>query len=163
MTRRSVALFLSFALASTAQMPSSGKARGISLAAITIEVFSDFQCPACKSLHEETIKPLIMEYVDKGKVYLVHKDFPLPMHQYAREAAMLACAAGRIGKYDLVADGLFANQPSWSKDGKVQETVTRLLSPADAKKVLALAKSPEVAADVERDTQNGRDAKLNQT
>ena len=146
-----------------AQTPSPGKARGIPMAAITIEVFSDFQCPACKSLHEETIKPLIAEYVDKGKVYLVHRDFPLPMHQYAREAACLACAAGHIGKYDLVADALFANQPSWSKDGKVQETVTRLLTPADAKKVLALAKSPEIAAEVERDAQKGRDAKLRQT
>ena len=163
MTRRSAVLLLGAAGSGFAQGVSPGKARGIPMAAITIEVFSDFQCPACKTLHEETLRPLISEYVDKGKVYLIHRDFPLPMHAYAKEAAYLACAAARIGKYDLVADTLFANQGSWSKDGKVEDVVGRVLTPADAKKVLALAKTPEVVAEVERDSQKGREAKLQQT
>ena len=133
------------------------------MASVAIEVYSDFQCPACKALHEETLRPLVADYVDKGKVYLIHRDFPLPVHAYAREAACLACAAGRVGKYELVADTLFAHQASWSKDGKVEEVVSRVLPAADAKKVLALAKTPEILAEVERDAQKARDAKLQQT
>ena len=164
MTRRSATLLLTVAAAGAAgQTPSPGKTRGVPMAAVTIEVFSDFQCPACKALHEETLKPLVADYVDKGKVYLVHRDFPLPMHAYAREAACLACAAGRVGKYELIADTLFSSQGSWSKDGKVEDAVSRVLTPADAKKVLALSKTPEILAEVERDAQKGRDAKLQQT
>jgi protein-disulfide isomerase len=164
MTRRSATLLLTVAAAgATGQTPSPGKTRGVPMAAVTIEVFSDFQCPACKSLHEETLKPLVADYVDKGKVYLVHRDFPLPMHAYARTAACLACAAGRVGKYELIADTLFSTQGSWSKDGKVEDAVSRVLTPADAKKVLALSKTPEILAEVEGDAQKGRDAKLQQT
>lgn len=163
MTRRSVILLAAAAAGAPAQSIGPGKARGIPMAAVTIEVYSDFQCPACKTLHEQTLRPLTAEYVDNGKVYLIHRDFPLPIHAYAREAASLACAAGRIGKYDLIADALFASQAAWSKDGKVLDAVTRVLTPADANKVRALAKTPEILAEVERDAQKGRDAKLHQT
>jgi protein-disulfide isomerase len=155
-------LLLAAGTMSGAQSP-TGKTRGIPVAAITIEVFSDFQCPACKALHEQTLKPLVADYVDKGKVYLIHRDFPLPIHAYARQAACLACAAAQIGKYEQVADALFANQDAWSKDGRVEETVDKVLSPAEAKKVHELAKSPGIAAEVESDTQKGRDVHLQQT
>lgn len=160
--RRFATLLLAFPAAIRAQGP-SGKARGMPVAAVTIEVFSDFQCPACKVLHEQTLKPLITEYVDKGKVYLVFRQFPLPMHAYAREAACYACAASRVGKYSQVADALFASQDSWSQDGKVEEAVSKVLPAADAKKVRALAKSPEILAEVESDTKKGREAGLSQT
>jgi protein-disulfide isomerase len=133
------------------------------MAKVTVEVFSDFQCPACKVLHEQTMKPLIKEYVDAGRVYLIERDFPLAMHAYARQAASLACAAARIGKYEPVADALFATQESWSKDGKVEEAVVKALGAAEAKRISALAKSPEVAAEIDRDLQKGRDARLQQT
>jgi protein-disulfide isomerase len=155
-------LLLAAGTMSAAQSP-TGKTRGIPVAAITIELFSDFQCPACKALHEQTLKPLIADYVDKGKVYLIQRDFPLPMHAYARQAACLACAAAHIGKYEQVADALFANQDSWSKDGKVEAAVDKVLSPGEAKKVHELAKSAEIAAEVESDMQKGREAHLQQT
>ena len=140
-----------------------GKHRGTSVAAVHIEVFSDFQCPACKSLHEQTIKPLIADYVDRGKVYLVNREFPLPMHQYAREAAGYACAAERVGKYEQCADALFAAQEVWSKNGKVEETVMSVLSPAEAKQVRAFAKSPDVLGEIDRDVQAGQGNQIQQT
>jgi len=113
----------------------SGKTQGVATSKIIIELFSDFQCPACKSLHEGTIRPLVSAYVNTGKVFLIHRDFPLPMHQYARPAASLAAAAARVGKYDEVADTLFEKQELWSKTGKVEEAVMAVLTPAEAKKV----------------------------
>jgi hypothetical protein len=89
-------LLLAAGTARAAQSP-SGKARGIPVAAITIEVFSDFQCPACKALYEQTLKPLVADHVDKGKVYLVHRDFPLPIHAYARKRLVWPARRGGSG------------------------------------------------------------------
>jgi protein-disulfide isomerase len=160
---RAILLLAALAAAGSTQSSVPGKARGTSVAAITIEVFSDFQCPSCKALHDGAIKPLMADYVSKGKVYLINREFPLQQHAYAREAAAWATAAARVGKYDQVADALFAHQEEWSKDGRVEAVVTPALSAAELPKVRALAKSPEVAAEVERDVQKGRAANLQQT
>jgi len=76
------------------------KGRGFANAPIVLEVYSDYQCPHCKTLYEKTLVPLMSTYVDKGKVYLVHHEFPVPaLHPHAVEAASYACAASRVGKY----------------------------------------------------------------
>ena len=51
-----------------------------------MEVFSDYQCPACRGFFENTLRYMINDYVASGKVYLVHRDFPLPMHPYSIDA-----------------------------------------------------------------------------
>jgi protein-disulfide isomerase len=163
MTRRMATLLIAASAASAAPSTATGKTRGVPMARVTLEVFSDFQCPACKALHEQTLKQLVTDYVDTGKVYLVHRDFPLPMHAYARQAAGLACAAARLGKYDAAADALFADQDTWSQDGKLEETLVKAVGAAEAKRISALAKSPDVVAEIERDIQKGREAKLTQT
>src|SRR5689334_529923 len=89
------------------------KALGAPNAPVAVEVFSDFQCPSCKALHEETLRPLIVDYVNKGKVYLIHRDFPLAMHAHSRTAAMYANAAFRVNKYEMVASALFHQQTQW--------------------------------------------------
>src|SRR5260370_32124580 len=90
------------ALAISAFAAFTTKGLGQSSAPVTIELFSDYQCPSCKSLHDQTVNQLIADYVQKGKVYLVHREFPLPQHQFARLAASYAAAAYRIGKYEQV-------------------------------------------------------------
>lgn len=157
-----MALLLPCAVRS-AETFSKGKAAGVPSAPILIEIFSDFQCPACKPLHEGTLRSLMKDYVASGKVYLIHRDFPLPGHAYAREAASYACAAERIGKYEQVADALFANQTAWSASGKVDETACSVLTPAEAKKVRALANDPSVAAEIQRDLELGQKMTIRQT
>jgi protein-disulfide isomerase len=139
------------------------KSVGVFTAPISIEVFSDFQCPACKALYERTLRPLAEDYIAKGKVYLVHRDFPLSMHAHAREAACYACAAGRIGKYEAACDVLFKQQQEWAADGKVADTVCSVLSPRQAKEVRALANDPQIIASVEHDIQLGHADGVQQT
>jgi len=141
----------------------SGRAIGLSVARVTVEVFSDFQCPHCKELYERTLKPFIEDYARTGKVYLVHRFFPLPGHAHAKEAACYACAADRIGKYEPVCDVLFRKQSEWAENGKVDETVCSVLTPAEAKRVRALAKDPTVMAEVEREIEMGRSLRIQQT
>ena len=132
-------------------------------APVTIEIFSDYQCPSCKNLHDQTVKLLIADYVNKGKVYLVHREFPLPQHQYARLAAAYASAAYRIGKYEQVGDALFERQVSWTATGKVDDAATSVLTPAEAKKVRDLSKQPAIDEEISYEVGLGRNADVNQT
>ncbi len=139
------------------------KAFGNPSAPLTIELFSDFQCPACRALHMQELPLIMRDYVNTGKAYLVYKEFPLQMHSHSREAAAYACAAARVGKYEQVADVLFQSQPSWAESGKVFETVASVLTPAEQKKVQTLAKDPSVLSEVQSDIQEGEDIRVNQT
>ena len=132
-------------------------------APLTIELFSDFQCPACRALHIQQLPLLIRDYINPGKAYLVYKEFPLNMHKFSREAAAYACASARVGKYEQVADALFQNQPSWEESGKVFEIVASVLSPAEQKKVQALAKDPSILQEINSDVQEGQQERVNQT
>lgn len=156
---------LLFALLPLVAAPSidKGKSFGNPAAPVTIELFSDFQCPACRQLHMELLPNLMRDYIVPGKAYLVYKEFPLPQHNHSREAAAYACAAARVGKYDQVADVLFQNQPTWSNDGKVFETVSSALTPAEQKKVQALAKDPAILEEVQNDVQEGQSIPVNAT
>ena len=142
---------------------STARAVGPVTAAVRIDLFSDFECPACKMLHEQTIKRVKEEYALKGKIRLVHHDFPLPMHKHARRAAALAAAADRLGKFDAVADALFLQQPTWSKSGAVDDVVDSVLTPEERKKIDQIAADPEIAAAIERDVQLGTRTKVNST
>ena len=157
---RSLLAVLAFSAAANA---ASVKGLGSPSAPITIEVFSDYQCPACKQLHDTTLNEVIRDYVKTGKVYIIHREFPLPMHPHALTAANYAAAAFRMGKYEQVGDALFAKQPDWSQSGKVDEAATALLSPADAKKLRALALDASVKAEVQAEVEMGKANKIGQT
>jgi protein-disulfide isomerase len=139
------------------------KSLGNPSAPVKIEVFSDFQCPACKAFHETLLPTLIKDYVVSGKVYLVFHEFPLAMHPYSREAAGYAVAATQVGKYQQVSDALFAAQQSWSTTGKVWDAVASVLNPAEQKRVQALAKEPTVTGQVQQEVDLGNSMKINQT
>src|SRR5688572_22240724 len=147
---------------SSAQSKST-RAVGPVTAAVRIDLFSDFECPACKALHEQTIKRVKEEFALKGKLRLVHHDFPLPQHKHAREAAILAAAADRLGKYDEVADALFRQQETWSKAGGVDAVVDSVLTPEERKKLREIAKDPAILANIERDIQLGQRMKVGST
>jgi protein-disulfide isomerase len=131
-------------------------AYGNSGAPIRIEIFSDFQCPGCKTLHDTDFPQLMRDFVTPGKAYLIYRYFPLAGHPYGMQSAEFVCAASRVGKYQAVADALFARQPVWSTNGKVEETVNSVLTPAEAKKVKALTKDADVQAEIQRDLAEGR-------
>jgi protein-disulfide isomerase len=84
-------------------------------APITIIEYTDYQCPFCTRHFLETY-PLIKEnFIDKGLVRYVFKDFPLTsIHPQAVKAAEAARCAGVQGAYEPMHDALFANQSLWS-------------------------------------------------
>lgn len=139
------------------------KTSGNKNAPVTMEIFSDFQCPACKQLFTVTTPKVISNYVDTGKIYLVHRDFPLPMHAYSTVAANYSRAAAHIGKNDVVEVALFQNQEKWEATGDVKSFVAAVLSPSEMKKVQAIVDAKTLEPLIEKDRQMGQTYAINQT
>jgi protein-disulfide isomerase len=80
--------------------------------AITVVEFSDFKCPYCAKM-VAVLDQLTQAY--PGKVRLIVKDFPLPIHP-GSELAHEACLAAKAqGKYWEMYHLLFANQQRLQK------------------------------------------------
>jgi protein-disulfide isomerase len=128
---------------------SAEKSLGSPNAPIKMIVYDDYECPVCDELYEQTLRPLINDYVASGKVYLVHRDFPLPMHLYSRQAARWVNAAARIGKFEAVERAIFDNQMAWSEYGTenpkgiIKPFVQAALTPAEFKRVERLMQGCE--------------------
>ncbi len=84
-----------------------GASTGPAGAAVTIVEFSDFQCPACGHAFP-TVKRLMEKY--QGKVRIVFRDYPLPIHPQAPKAAEAARCAADQGRFWELHDRMFQNQ-----------------------------------------------------
>jgi len=78
-------------------------------APVTILEFSDYQCPYCRKFHNEVLPQIQEEYISKGKVRYIFRDYPLSFHKQAVPAAVAANCAGEQGKYWEMNDFLFSN------------------------------------------------------
>jgi protein-disulfide isomerase len=118
------------------------KESGSPSAPITFELYTDYECPACRAFFLDVLPNLTRDFVATGKVRLIHRDFRLPQHQYSKLATRYANAAGQIGKFDVVTQAIFQAQPEWSQNGNIDAVVAKVLtSPADMEKVRALVKN----------------------
>jgi protein-disulfide isomerase len=139
------------------------EALGSKTAPVVMEVFSDFQCPACKTLFVSTNRQLMDNYVSTGKVYLIHRDFPLPMHAHSKVAAQYSRAAAQIGKLEPVEEVLFDNQEKWEQSGDIDGTVATVLSSPEMTRVRALVKAGTVDIAIAKDQALGQTYRVNQT
>ncbi len=93
----------------------SGKSpmRGPKEAPVSIIEFSDFQCPYCAGL-ESTLDQVLKAF--PKEVNLIYKQFPLNIHQYARQAAVASMAAHQQGKFWQLHDKMFQNFTAISEE-----------------------------------------------
>ncbi len=84
-------------------------------APVKLVEFSDFECPFCKRFHL-TMKRLMNEYGEDGKVAWVYRHFPLDsLHSKARKEAQAAECANELGGNEAFwaySDRLFEVTPS---------------------------------------------------
>ena len=80
--------------------------RGPRNAPVRVIEFSDFQCPYCAEL-QKTIDQVLKAF--PRDVQLVYKQYPLNIHQYARQAAAASLFAHGQGKFWELHDRLFQN------------------------------------------------------
>lgn len=126
---------------------------------VTIEVFSDFQCPYCaqfaKPVHE-----LAAKGVPGVQAQVKFRHFPLGFHPDAQLASQAVVAAERQGKFWEMHDALFANQ-SAIKRGDLVIHATKL--GLDVKRFEKDLDSDDVKKQVEADKAEGARLKVNGT
>lgn len=84
-------------------------ALGPANAPITIVEFSDYQCPYCRSWHDQVYEPLLAAY--PGKIKLVYRNLPLTsIHPDALAAAEAAMCAGEQDAYWPYHEKLFSSE-----------------------------------------------------
>jgi len=133
-------------------------------APIVCEIYSDYECAHCATLFLETIPLLTADYVQTGKVRLIHRDLPLATHPYSGLAARYANAAGRIGKYDVAVDRIFRTQQSWARSGDLDSELAAAIPNADMAKVRDLVRnSTDLDQSVTADVEMGRNDNITQT
>lgn len=81
-------------------------------APVTIEFFSDLQCPQC-ARYEPMVKSVRNEFGNKVRMVLRH--FPLSAHEHALPAAFAAEAAANQGKFWEMAEALYKTQWMWAR------------------------------------------------
>ena len=93
-----------------------GRTLGAAQAPVTIDVWADFQCPACGNLARRVEPPLISQYVSTGMARIVYHDAAFQGQKVSKawdesveSAAAARCAADQ-GLFWEMHDWLFANQ-----------------------------------------------------
>jgi protein-disulfide isomerase len=117
-------------------------------APVTLEVWSDFQCPHCAQLHFGAIKQAMSDCVASGKVRIVFRDFILPQMPFSRKAAQYADAAAQIGRYERVCDTLFRTQQEWGRTGDVEAALAKDFSPAEMARIRKIVSDPKALAEI---------------
>lgn len=92
-----------------------GRIQGDPNARVWLIEASDFQCPFCKTFHDETYPQILRDYVKPGKVRMAYLNFPLEMHPHAQQAAEAAMCASVQDRFWPMHDSLFASQPRWAE------------------------------------------------
>ena len=82
-------------------------------AQVKLITFFDFQCPYSKIFYE-AVKEARSEFTEE-QLALVYKNFPLDFQGQAISAALVGRCAYEQGRFEEMADLLFANQESWSE------------------------------------------------
>lgn len=139
------------------------KIYGSPSAPLTLELYTDYECPSCRAMFLDVLPKLMADYVNTGKVRLIHRDYPLPMHKFSKLAAKWANCAGTMGRYDLVSEQIFKTQPDWSQNGNLDGAIAKVLPPGEMQKLRALVADPKIDEGAAADVAQGQRDALNQT
>lgn len=153
------------AFAQTDQIKSEQCLGGKLDAPIRVEVFSDFECPACREFYLNTIRPVLKDYCSLDKVCVVYHEFPLQGHKYSRQAAQYSKAAQRLGpkQWHAVMDALYENQEKWYQNGSVDDVVFKALGPDEYFRLRKLLLDPTIDSAIESEVTMGQKKEVTST
>ena len=119
--------------ATPGEKPRLANTLGPANAPVTIEFFSDLQCPQC-ARYEPIVKSVRAEFGDKTRLVIRH--FPLSGHEHAMLAACAAEAAANQHKFWEMVEALYKTQWMWAR--------------APAPRTVLLDQAKSVGLDVDR-------------
>jgi protein-disulfide isomerase len=92
-------------------------------APVTLVEYASLTCPHCASFHTTVLPIIKKDYIDKGLVRLVYRDFPLD--NLALTGSVIARCAGRDRYFGFI-DALFSGQESWARDQNPVAAMSRI-------------------------------------
>ena len=92
-------------------------------AKITVFEYSSLNCPHCANFHQEVFKKIKAEYIDKGLVKYVYRDFPL--NRVALAGSKLAHCAGKDRYFDFLTS-LFESQRVWAFNNSYMDSLLNI-------------------------------------
>ena len=128
--------------------------RGPKSAPVRLIEFSDFQCPYCAEL-QKTIDQVLKAF--PKDVQLVFKQYPLNIHQYARQAAAASLFAHSQGKFWELHDRLFQNFTALNDQSLRKWAADTGLNMVEYDRVMQSGKFEPI---IQKDTADGAAAKV---
>lgn len=130
------------------------KVKGSVTAPVTLEVFSDFECPACRAAVGEVDK-ILAAHPQQVRVFFFH--FPLSSHRLSPLAHQAAECAAQQGRFWPYHDQLYSRQNEWVN---AAEPMQSLLTYArdegmDIDRFAACLSDKQVEQNIQKDRQYG--------
>lgn len=138
------------------------KAKGSATAPVTIEVFSDFECPACRFALAEEAK-ILADYPDQVRIVFYH--FPLSSHRLSPLVHQAAECAALQGKFWTYHDRLYDKQAEWAVLPNPTQTLIEFARDAslDLDRFAACMVDQRVTEDIKKDRQYGEALQIRST
>jgi protein-disulfide isomerase len=157
-------VLLGMPAAATERAKATGNTLGDANAPVTLEVYSDFQCPFCGQFDRTTLREIEDKYVKNGKVRVVFNHYILVGEESTRAAEASECANDQ-GKFWEYAATLFNNQAGENQgafaDAKLEGFAQQLSLNMDQFKQCMIER-PHLTK-VQSSTQNGAQRGVNST
>ncbi len=96
-------------LPATATGSAGGIVVGKASAPVTVDMYEDFQCPACEALEKQT-GPTVGTLLDQGKIKINYHMMSF-LGPESKRAANAGAAAANVGRFRELHNVLYANQP----------------------------------------------------
>jgi len=92
-------------------------------APVTLVEYASLTCPHCAQFHETVLPTIRKDYIEKGLVRFVFRDFPLD--NLALTASVIARCAGRERYFGFI-DAFFSGQKTWAADKNPVGAMSRI-------------------------------------
>jgi protein-disulfide isomerase len=141
-----------------------GLSLGSPSAPLTVDLWSDFQCPACGLFTRQMEPALVNDYVLPGKVRLVYHDLSF-LGSESVDAAIAARVAAQSNRFWAYHDYLFANQRG-EQQGAFSQARLEAIATAiglDLEQFRAGQRDPQIRSAVAQQQSLGAASGVNQT
>ncbi len=143
-----------------------GNTLGDANAPVTLEVYADFQCPACGQFDRTTLREIEDKYVKNGKVKVVFNHYAFIGEESTRAAEASECANAQ-GKFWEYADTLFNNQAGENQgafsDAKLEGFAQQLGLDMEKFKMCMSTDPHPYLSKIQSSTQTGSQSGVNST
>jgi protein-disulfide isomerase len=150
--------------AATERAKATGNTLGDATAPVKLEVYADFQCPACGQFDRTSLREIEDKYVKNGKVQVIFNHYAFIGDESTRAAEASECANDQ-GKFWEYADTLFGNQAGENQgafsDANLEKFAQQLGLDMDKYKT-CMQQRPYLSK-IQTSTQNGSQRGINST